>query len=512
VIGVPATLLLVGVMAVITGYLRELAVAVTFGAGPVTDAFFLSLSMPMVIMDLVIGSALVAAVVPVLARGSAAPGKASPDAAEPFCALLVAVGAASLAAGAAMLACSDFLIAILGPGLDYATRHAATRYLYWLAWLIPLNGFVVLACQTLNALRVFVLPACAALIVNLVFVLGVLVTAPLLGAPSLAVAALAGPALVSLLLLRALRQRGIPGACAPRFRSPRFRQALALAAPISATLGIGSGLGLVMISHLVLRRSGSELGDGVISALTYAFRIYQVPMTLVSATVGVLVAPALARLLGAGREGAARETCRELLNWGLLILIPVAIVLHTQADAIVRILFQYGRFDAGNARMTADVLRGFALAVPFEAVVITFLRIIQTLHRPGVSVAIGAVTVAALFASLECIPGSAGLAALPYALIPAFGLGAAACLCGVALVLHASILPSLREFAVGLVLGVGLAAALTWWESQNVSGSTPWSLAGAVMWTGSYGLLAALALPERRRAIVKLLRTRRSAH
>jgi hypothetical protein len=82
----------------------------------------------------------------------------------------------------------------------------------------------------------------------------------------------------------------------------------------------------------------------------------------------------------------------------------------------------------------------------------------------------------------------------------------------VALVLRASVLPSLREFAVGLILGVGLTAALTWWESQNVSGSTPWSVAGAVVWTGSYGLLAALALPERRRSIVKLLRTRRSAY
>lgn len=511
-IRVPVTLLLIGVMAVATGYLRELAVAVTFGVGPVTDAFFVALAMPMVIMDLVISGALTAVVVPVFASVPMASGRASPQTGGLFCALLIAVGAASLAAAAAMLACSDFLIALLGPGLEDTARHAATRYLYWLAWLIPLNGFVVLACQALNALRVFVLPACAALIVNLVFVSGVLATGPLLGAPSLAVAALAGPALVSLLLLRALRQKGILGAYAPRFRSPWFRRVLASAAPISATLGIGSGLGLVMISHLVLRRSGSELGDGVISALTYAFRIYQVPMTLVSATVGVLVAPALARLLDAGHEGAARETCRELLNWGLLILIPVAIVLHTQADAIVRILFQYGRFDAGNARMTAEVLRGFALVVPFEAMVITFLRIIQTLHRPGMSVAIGALTVAALFASLSCIPGSAGLTVLPYALIPAFGLGAAACLCGVALVLRASVLPSRREFAVGLVLGVGLAAALTWWESQNVSGSTPWSLAGAVMWTGSYGLLAALALPERRRAIVKLLRTPRSTH
>jgi hypothetical protein len=81
----------------------------------------------------------------------------------------------------------------------------------------------------------------------------------------------------------------------------------------------------------------------------------------------------------------------------------------------------------------------------------------------------------------------------------------------VALVLRASVLPSRRELAVGLVLGSGLAAALTWWESQNISGSIPWSLAGAVMWTGSYGLLAALALPERRRAIGRLAHTRRSA-
>ncbi|MEO8441525.1 MAG: lipid II flippase MurJ [Betaproteobacteria bacterium] len=501
----PAALLVISVATILSGYLRELALAVVWGAGPLTDAFFVALSVPMVIADLVIGSALTAMVVPVFTRMGPAPGNGSPQATELFCALLTTVGIAGVAVGAAAMACAEPLIEFLGPGLDLAGQRTATRYLYWLIWLVPLNGFVVLACQTLNAMRIFVTPACAGLIVNLVFVVGVMGVG---GAPSLAVAALAGPVIVSVLLLRALARIGISAPCRPRFRSPWFREARALAAPMAATVGIGSGLGLVMISHLVLRRFGSEMGDGVISALTYAFRIYQVPMTVVISTVGVLVAPAFAQLMRAGRQDAVRENCQELLNWGLLILIPISVVLHTQADLVVRILFEYGRFDTDSVHMTAELLRGMALAIPFEAVLITFLRIIQTLGRPGTTAAIGVLTVLALIVPLALGFGRADLASLPYALVIALGLGAAACLFCVSLILKKPVFPSFKEFTVSVVLGCGLSAILTSWESQNVAGSIAWSLGGMLAWTASYVLLAAFALPVRRRAIAKWLHTR----
>ena len=61
-------LLVLGVLGSLTGYLRELAMATVFGAGRLTDVYFVAFSIPMVIGDLVIGSVLIACIIPVLSQ------------------------------------------------------------------------------------------------------------------------------------------------------------------------------------------------------------------------------------------------------------------------------------------------------------------------------------------------------------------------------------------------------------------------------------------------------------
>src|SRR5947209_1176917 len=65
---VSVILFIVSLLGAVSGYLRELSLAATFGAGRYTDAYFVAASIPMVIGDLLIGSALLASIVPIFSK------------------------------------------------------------------------------------------------------------------------------------------------------------------------------------------------------------------------------------------------------------------------------------------------------------------------------------------------------------------------------------------------------------------------------------------------------------
>ena len=88
---VSVILFVVSFLGAISGYLRELALAATFGAGRYTDAYFVAASIPLVIGDLLIGSTLLASVIPVFSKLNAAPDKQSDQRPLLFNSLLIVV-------------------------------------------------------------------------------------------------------------------------------------------------------------------------------------------------------------------------------------------------------------------------------------------------------------------------------------------------------------------------------------------------------------------------------------
>jgi len=484
-LALPALLAIITALTAVSGYLRELSLAMTFGAGVYTDAYFVAAAIPMVAGDLLVGSVLTACVVPVFAPLMQDGAVQSPEVRRAVSALFVLVAAVSVAVAIALRFAVPALVDALSPGFGPATHEYTLRLARALVWLLPLNAMVLLPSLLLNAARTYVVPGSAWLVVNLVFVAIVHAGYPSLGPDVLIWGPLLGPLVMAVTLYWRLGARGLRPAVAPNFGASPVHQALRLARPVMLTGGIGSGLGILMICHLLLRSFGSTYGAGVVSSLGYAFRLYEVPVSLVVATAGTLVFTELSRLAPNRERERFVAHCRDLLAWGIILLVPTVLLTAVFADTLVRVLFERGAFTSEAARLTVRALRGFCAAILFESILMVGLRVLYALRRPGFAVLIGAATIAALVVSATLARQSHSVIALAGALSASFALAAVLVVASIGRALGKSIVPPAREMLIACTLA-GAAAGVTAVLRQRLA---PTGLAWDGALIAGYGLL-----------------------
>lgn len=501
-------LLLLSILGAISGYLRELSMAMTYGAGRLTDAYFVAASIPLVIGDLIIGSVLTACIVPVFSQLRSNENSSKSVSSFLNAILLLVIGLGVLIAVVVTMTMPS-LIDLLVPGFDREGRALLAHYAYWLIWLLPLNGAILLINLVLNSYRVFLQPAFTWLAVNLIFFVVIMLGSNYFGRDALIWAAMSGPILLLVINLWRLHKERLLNIEAPMFNTPELGMAAKLARPVLLTFGVGSGLGLLMISHVILRTYGSNLGDGAISALGYAFRIYEVPISLITSSVGVLILPIFSTLFHQQDKGQLTHLSRNLVGWGLLLLLPLSLVVFALAEPLVQLLFHGGAFKEQDVLLTSQALKGFAPAIIFETVFMIFFRMFYGMHRPGFTVTIGIVTLVALFLILESFGKPHSLPDLAISLGSAFAVAAILCIAGMVYLLGRSILPERNETIVLtclLAIGVWMLLGLERWDNAP--------LGDRLLGVTGFGLFYAGTvwrfLPSRRATLRSLLQDARA--
>lgn len=351
----------------ITGLVRELLVASTFGASAMTDAFNVAFRIPNLFRRLFAEGAFSQAFVPVLAASKAQHGD------EATHRLIDHV--ATLLAGVLLLTCvlgvigSPLLVWVMASGLKqnpqgYDAAVVMTRFMF------PYIGFmsmVALSAGVLNTWRRFAVSAATPVLLNICMISAAWLLAPWFKTqgiePIYAMSAgviLGGllqlgvqiPALKRLGLLPhiALNRDGIRAAIA----DPGTRRIGKLMMP--ALLGVS----VAQISLLINTQIASHLPTGSVSWLTYADRLMEFPTAMLGVALGVVLMPQLAAARAAG--DAAKYSA--FLDWGLrivvLLSVPSAIGLLIYAKPIVAVLYHNGAFTANDVQQTTTALMGYA--------------------------------------------------------------------------------------------------------------------------------------------------------
>ena len=489
-------LLAIGMFGAVSGYLRELSLAAAFGAGSSTDAFFIAVSIPTVASDLLIGSGLLVSVVPVFSRFFTAGGAVNrEETSRLFFQIFFLISTAGALIAVMCFAAMPWLVGQLAPGFETSVSESTVRLGRGLVWLLPVNGMLILMNQFLNATGVFLLPASANIVINLAFAAVVGLGRGAFGFDVLLLAAYLGPCLMLLLYAMQLRRH----VCLPS--ASFFRPAADLGAvfrlvrPVLFTLGIGNGVGLLMLSQVLIRSHVSTLGDGAVSAVGYAYRLYEVPITLISATVGVLIVPAFSALYHADDQETLRKHTRTLFGWVIPLLFPIAVVFFLGADLIVSLLLEHGRFNAANANATSLALKAFAPVIVFETVVMIAFRAMYALHRPGVAVRISLLTLAVLGLFVFLVPvENIAFGVSKFTL--SFAIAAGACAFALSALTGSSVLPQGPTIAKQLAAaGIPLVPAL--WLLLTVGADFVWmGLVAVALYLTGYAALAWRLTPE----------------
>lgn len=399
--GTVATLSLLAVASMVSGYFRELCLASILGAGRQADSYLAIMMIVRLACDIGPAAILSASVIPAL----------SPLLGRPFAVRSHLLGLLL----AATLAMSGFLVlglhlamptllAVLVPGFDGDARGMSQEMAWGLVWFIPLQSACVLLTLFLNAHGKFLAAAAAPVVSNAIFVLVLLVGRDSAPIPLMWSATLAGPGVSMILLGLAVRSLGTFGLAAQSETGKALRSLWTIAWPVLISMGLAGSTGLLMLCQLLLRREGSFAGEGAVAALAYAFRLYEIPVSLTANITATLALPSLSRLYANGSSDRLAEICRNIAEWGLLMLVPAAVLTAMEAPVLVDTLLAYGRFSAADAERTAAALTGFAPAILFEAGIVVFYRALYALHRPKWALSVSVAVLSSLVLIISAMP------------------------------------------------------------------------------------------------------------
>ncbi len=354
----------------ITGLVRELLIASTFGASALTDAFNVAFRIPNLLRRLFAEGAFSQACVPVLAATREKDGdEATRILIEKVATVLVWALALTSVIG---VAAAPALVWAMAAGLKQNPQSfdVAVVLTRWMFPYIAFMSMVALAAGVLNTWKRYAVPAATPVLLNLSMIAAAGLGAPWFGSIGLQpIYALAGGVMLGGMLqlgvqLPALHRLGL----LPRvgltwtslrgaWQHPGTRRITTLMVP--ALLGVS----VAQISLLINTQIASHLVTGSVSWLTYADRLMEFPTAMLGVALGVVLLPQLSAAKASGQA----DRYSELLDWGLrwvvLLAAPSAIGLLTFATPLVAVLYNYGAFTPADVHQTSLALMGYGVGL-----------------------------------------------------------------------------------------------------------------------------------------------------
>lgn len=335
----------------LAGFVREAILARRYGLSPDADVAVLVLTLPDSLLNILIGSAMAAALVPALAAQRHLHGQAGVDRLQTQIAGL-AVGVGGLLALLLTFAARP-LVQMLAPGLAMAQVAQAADLINVALWAVPLTVLSSVVGAGLQERERFASTALGTLWFNGAVIIALLLWQGVLVA--MAWAMIAGAAVRVALQMLEWRAAGGGWTWAGSAWLPEKRMAVAYMQVLAA------GAALLLLP-LAGRWFASFAGSGSIAGWTYASKLFELPLQVLVTVFATALFPRFSRLLAAGDEAAARAFLHLGGQIVLLCATTAAIVVGVMATDVVQVAFHLPEADGAKI---AGLLRCLLIALPF---------------------------------------------------------------------------------------------------------------------------------------------------
>lgn len=354
----------------VTGLVRELLMASTFGASAMTDAFNVAFRIPNLLRRLFAEGAFSQAFVPVLSASKAQDGDAATKLLIDKVATLLAW--ALVATCIVGVAAAPLLVWAMASGLQqnpqgFESAVWMTRFMFpYIAFM----SLVALSAGILNTWKKFAVPAATPVLLNLAMIAAAWLLAPQFAAHgiepiyAMAVGVMVGGALQLGVQIPVLKKLDLLPNITLKW--PQAKQYWAQPAIKNiATLMLPAllGVSVAQISLLINTQIASHLVTGSVSWLTYADRLMEFPTAMLGVALGVVLMPQLAAAKAAGQA----DQYSAMIDWGLrlvvLLAVPSAVALLTFAQPLVAVLYHYGKFSDADVPQVATALTGYGVGL-----------------------------------------------------------------------------------------------------------------------------------------------------
>lgn len=341
------SVLLINLISRILGFLRDAAIAGRFGAGPATDAYMVAYTIPY-FLQTILGMAFLTVMVPALTaymvRGEREEGWRVASALGTWTALLMS----SLTVLG--IAIAPKLVPLLAPGFPTEVQELTVKLTRILFFSLPFVGTGMLLSGILNAGHLFISPALAPAISNLIIIITALFFAQTGGIVGLAIGTVISFMAFLLIQLPDLPRLGFRYVWGLAHGHPAVRQVGLYLPPVIFSLAVNQ---LYLATN---RFFASHLAAGSITALDLGIRLVSLPLGVFVSAVSTAVFPALSEEAALGKRREMAHLTQRGLSLVAVMVVPATAGLIVLREPLVRLLFERGAFESRATAMTVEVV------------------------------------------------------------------------------------------------------------------------------------------------------------
>ncbi len=340
----------------VAGFVRDVMIAAYLGAGPAAEAFLVAFSLPNMFRRFFAEGAFNMAFVPMFSKkleGGEDPQGFASNAFNGLASVLVLFSVV----GTLLM---PWLVLAMAAGFrgdarfDLAVLYGRISFVY-----ILFISLVALLSGVLNAFGRFTEASIVPVLMNLMFI-GAMLLADAAGwdmGLTLAwTVPVTGIAQLAFTWWMARRVGFAPRLGWPRL-TPDLRRLLTIAGPAVLAGGV------VQVNLLVGRQVASFF-EGAVAWLSYADRLYQLPLGVVGIAIGTVLLPDLSRRLRAEDAEGGRNAFNRATEISLAQTVPAAVALVVIAYPLISVLYERGAFDREDTVATAWTLAVYGLGLP----------------------------------------------------------------------------------------------------------------------------------------------------
>ena len=348
----------------IAGLIRDMVIASQFGAGLLTDAFFMAFTIPNLLRRFFAEGSLTAAFVPTFSEVTKLEGEAEARRVATICwTLLLLVMIVITLAG---IIASPIIVKGIGYGFaDIPGKLELTNSLNRVMFpFILFVSLLALVTGILNVRGYYFLPAFSPVVLNLSMISCALLLSDQFSTPvmALAVGVLIGGILQLGMQFPLLFSLGFRPALNWNFRHPAVVRITRLMLP-----GI-AGVAIYQINVVVTRLLASFLPEGSVSYLYYGQRLFEFPQGIVIASLAQAVLPAMSRQITASDTEGFKDSLRFSFELLLLFILPATIGLILCSVPVYCLFFMSGQFSFAAVSHTSYALMAYAPGLLFVGI------------------------------------------------------------------------------------------------------------------------------------------------
>lgn len=369
----------------ILGLVREQVLAYTFGASGFTDAFLVAYRIPNLLRDLFAEGAFSAAFVPTFVEVNS---RSHEQARKLFWSLFILLGLTTLFISVGICIFAPEIINIFAPTFykdpeKYELTIMLTRIMSPFLCMVSLAALFMGA---LNSLKIFFIPSFAPVFFNIAMILSMLTLPPLLISKgmhpvlSLGFGVLIGGFLQAIVQLPLVFKNGFTPKKPDKILNKDSKKVIKLLGP-----GL-IGFAATQINLLVNTILASGTVVGAVSWLSFAFRLFQLPVGILSVSIGNSNLVHFSNAWKRGEFSKAKDFLSSSFFLSCFMVLPAMVALIMCSEEMINVIFERGKFTSYSTFMSAKALKWYALGLPFYSIYKIFVPTFYAIDRQKIPV------------------------------------------------------------------------------------------------------------------------------